>query len=285
MPVSLECGDAGLLIEPEIGGAISRYDWRGRDVLRPAAADVGDVLQMACFPLVPFANRIAWGTFDWNGRRVTLQRNFGNHPHPLHGQGWHARWRVSAQESTRAVLTYDHAADDWPWAYSAKLSYSLANDRLHVSLSLTNRSEDSMPASLGFHPFFPKARGTRLTAAVDGMWLTDTTQIPTVLTGPRHFLDFAKGAVLDDAPGIDHCFTGWSGVARIDRPDLHIVLEADARFLQIFVPEGASYFCAEPVSAMPDAVHRPEPARETGLRTLAPGATYAVSMSITVAVS
>jgi aldose 1-epimerase len=279
MAIALERGETRVVIEPSIGGSIARFTWRGRDVLRCAPENTRSPLDMACFPLVPFANRIAYGRFVWQGKTITLSSNFGDHPHPLHGQGWQSVWRVISGNDAHAVLAFEHAAGEWPWLYDAQETFSLAEDSLTVALSLTNRGREPMPASLGFHPYFPRSNRTRLTASVEGMWQTDKTQIPTVLAAP--ILDFAKGVVLDTVPFVDNCFTGWHGPVRIAQPDnLEIAVHADARFLQIFLPEEAHYFCTEPVTAMPDAVNRSEPPGETGLLALAPGATYTISMTI-----
>jgi len=276
--ITLERHHAHLVIEPHMGGTIAHYAWRGRDVLRPPE-DAGSPLGMACFPLVPFANRIAYGTFIWRGRTIRLQPYAGE-PHALHGQGWQTAWQVMEWNNGHAVLVFEHEADEWPWPYRAELRLSLTVDGLHETLSLTNHGHDSMPASLGLHPYFLRSARTKLTTTVGAMWRTDATQIPTTLAPPM--IDFAKGVVVDDAPPFDHCFTGWNGTASIEQPDdgLRISVEAGTRFLQIFSPTGMPYFCVEPVTAMPDAVHRAEPPDETGLLALAPGATYTVSMTI-----
>ena len=279
MAVTLEAGGARLVIEPENGSAITRYVWRDREVLRPALPHAATPTERSCFPLVPFANRIAYGKFHWRGRAVTLHPNFGDDPHAIHGQGWQSAWRVGEQCGARAQMTFDHAPGEWPWAYRADLNYSLDGDgALHAILAVTNHGDDAMPTSLGFHPYFPRYGRSRLTAAVDGMWLTDKTLLPTTLGPP--ILDFARGAALEGAPFIDNCFTGWQGRAVIDQPDFQIVLSAGTRFAQIFVPEGLDFFCVEPVTAMPDAVNRAEPTRETGLLALPSGATYTVSITI-----
>ena len=49
---------------------------------------------MACFPLVPYANRIANGRFAFAGDEVQLRRNWDRDPHPLHGQGWRSAWTI-----------------------------------------------------------------------------------------------------------------------------------------------------------------------------------------------
>jgi aldose 1-epimerase len=44
----------------------------------------------------------------------------------------------------------------------------------------------------------------------------------------------------------------------------------DFGFLHLYTPPGEVYFCAEPVSAIPNAVNQNDPAA-VGLRALAPG--------------
>jgi len=284
MTIALESSDARVEIDPQTGGAIVRYTFRGREVLRRARADARGVLDMACFPLVPFVNRIAYGSFRWEDRTIRLRRNFGDHPHVLHGQGWQNAWGIASQSRERTVLRFSHEPGDWPWAYAAELAFTLGEAGLQVTLSVTNRSDRTMPVSLGFHPFFPKHGGTRFDARTNGVWLSDETQLPTELAAPARVFDLSPDVALANAPFVDNCYTGWQGTASIRQPEdgLHIVLSAsaEAKFLQFFVPTGENYFCAEPMSAMPDAVNRPEPAQETGLRTLMPGATFSVSMSI-----
>jgi aldose 1-epimerase len=284
MTIALESSDARLEIDPQVGGAISRYMFRDREILRRAQAGTRDVLDMACFPLVPFVNRIAFGSFRWEDRTIQLRRNFGDHPHVLHGQGWQNLWAIVSQSHERAVLRFSHAPDDWPWAYVAELAFALVEAALQVTLSVTNHSDRTMPVSLGFHPFFPKRGGTRFDARTNGVWLSDGTQLPTELVASARLFDLAPDVALAHVPFVDNCYTGWRGPASILQPDdgLRITLSASAEadFLQFFTPTGADYFCAEPMSAMPDAVNRPEPAQETGLRTLMPGATFSVSMTI-----
>ncbi|MEI9886480.1 MAG: aldose 1-epimerase [Rhizomicrobium sp.] len=282
--IALRSGGAVLDLLPGIGGAVSRFAVEGTDVLRPAPAGTADVLQTGCFALVPFANRIAGGVFDFQGETIRLPRNFGDHPHALHGQGWQSAWEVGARSESAATLTFEHAADAWPWDYTAEQSFTLAPRSLRIGLTLVNRSARAMPASLGFHPYFERTPRTVLRAAVDGVWLSDETCIPTRAAGPAQFLDLMKGAPLATAPFVDHCHFGWRGEAIIEQPEHRRVLALTASdaltFLHCFVPQNAGFFCVEPVSAMPDAVHHP--VNSSGLRVLAPNESLSVAMTIAV---
>ena len=63
--IALAAGDWRATLKPERGGAMLTLDWRGRPVFRPTPEDATDILETACFPLVPYANRIADGRFHF----------------------------------------------------------------------------------------------------------------------------------------------------------------------------------------------------------------------------
>ncbi|CAN5706558.1 hypothetical protein BH11PSE6_BH11PSE6_00450 [soil metagenome] len=101
---------------PALGGAIGALRFQGTDILRPTADSTTDPLQSACFPLVPYANRIAGGRFSFGGRDIRLPLNFGDHPNTLHGFGWQRPWDVVEVAPDRARLTQVHdGGDGWPW--------------------------------------------------------------------------------------------------------------------------------------------------------------------------
>ena len=280
--ITLGNDGAELDLLPEIGGAVSRFAVGGFDVLRTTPVGTKDVLQTACFPLVPFANRIANGVFAFAGERVHLARNFGDHPHVLHGQGWQSAWKVLSSTDAAATLVFEHAAGDWPWDYMARQMFALRPSSLRIDLEITNLSRRTMPFSLGFHPYFPSMPETRLKAEIAGVWLSDDICIPTERSGPSHFLDLAHGAAL--TPFVDHCHFGWKGGAVITQPEFgrDVVLTASPEldFLHCYVPRDAGFFCAEPVSAMPDAFNHPPAVG--GLRALKPSESFAVSMTLAV---
>jgi aldose 1-epimerase len=283
--VNLAHGDCAVELRPELGGSVARFTWRGRDALRPAPADAAHPLDMACFPLVPFANRIAGGAFVFEGKHVQLPLTDVHLPNALHGDGWLVPWRVVVSESHHATLGFEHEPSEWPWRYAAEQTFMVGDDALTVSLSITNRSAHAMPVSAGFHPYFPRTPKTRFHAAVEGVWLVDASLIPSQNFLQHELYDLAD-ARLGSAPFVDNCYTGFSGSARIEIPERDLAITLDAsenlRFLHVYLPTAEPYFCAEPVSAMPDAFNRSEPRTETGLRVLAPNETFTVSMQLRV---
>ena len=69
--LTLSSGDLELQLSPSIGGAISAFTWTGegrpKSILRKCHSPLEKVLDAACFPLVPFVNRIRGGCFQGQG--------------------------------------------------------------------------------------------------------------------------------------------------------------------------------------------------------------------------
>jgi len=279
MTVVLQSARGRVEILPALGGALGRFVWDGRDVTRPTPDGATDVLHSGGFPLVPFCNRIRDGRFAFGGREVTLKPNLAGHPHALHGQGWRAAWTVESASDAQAVLSFDHPAGEWPWAYRAEQRFSLGEDGLRLDLSVTNTSEEAMPAGLGFHPYFPAGAGTRLQAGVTGVWLIDDECLPTTHVDGVWRSDWAAGAPTAVTELIDNCYTGWDGVATLAGPGgaLTTLTGSPAcRWLHVYSPPGADHVCVEPVANRPD----PFQGEDSGLVLLAPGETTAVWMTI-----
>lgn len=276
--MKLEAHGWTLELLPASGGSIGALRHEGHDVLRPAPAGSADVLATGCFPLVPYANRIAYGRFAFRGEAQQLPLNFGDHPHSLHGLGWQASWRVMETGVDHATLMHAHdGGAGWPWAYRAAQHFMLAPRRMTIGLSLTNAGETPMPAGLGLHPYFPLDARTRLTFAAERVWLADETMLPTVAAGAAQFGDWTEAAPVAGAALIDNAYQGWRGTARIEQGWGSVELSAtNAPVLHLYRPPGADFFCVEPVSHLPDAVNR------VGMEVLGPGETLALEMTLSV---
>ena len=101
--MKLAFGPWEMVVAPDAGAAILSLTRNGTDILRPTPEGATDPFDRACFPLVPYANRIAFGTFEWEGRMHHIPHNHPGQTHPLHGTGWHERWAVEDQDDARLV--------------------------------------------------------------------------------------------------------------------------------------------------------------------------------------
>jgi len=282
--LALSAGDYQLALAPERGGSILRFDWRGQPLMRPACGP--SILDVACFPLVPFSNRIAHGRFVADGREVTLRPNFPSvdHLHPLHGFGWLADWSVADSTASSVTLLHDCPAGEWPWPYLASESFALDEGGLTISLSVTNLGASAMPGGLGLHPYFPRQAQTVYRGLHRGEWRNGDDGLPLALHEKGAPDDWWRGKPVATRT-VDTAYTGRAGNLEIAWPerDLALTLEPsdNLAFTVVYTPAGEDHFCVEPVSHMTDAVNRP--GEGTGLAMLAPGVTMSASLRLRAA--
>ena len=267
---------ARLVLDPEHGGAIREYSWMGHEVLRASAQHSGDdPFELASFPLVPYANRIAHGRFAVNGHEVRLRPNRATEMHPLHGQGWRRRWQVVDATASDATLQFEGGGDEWPWRYCAEQHFRLSRERLTIRLSIENLSDSLMPAVLGLHPYFPDAAHARMRVRTARVWTTDAASLPLeeVPTPSSWSFDSERNVA---AQPLDNCFGGWDGSAVLRWPGFSVTLRAtNCRYLHVYVPAGSDFFCLEPQTAASGAL-----GRQGEAMLVQPGERFAMRMSL-----
>ena len=275
--VRVTAGRLRLDLSPSIGGSISAFEWADESgsvpILRESNSPLEKVLDAACFPLVPYVNRIRGGCFNFRGREIRLRPNMAGDPSPLHGQGWLSPWRVDEQDRSRAVLSYRHQASEWPWAYTAVQEIALDDQGLAIRLTCRNASEEPMPCGLGLHPYFRCGAQTRLDAHVDCAWTIDEKVLPVEKVPAEGRYDLEDRLVCGQQ--LDNGFGGWSGKARMTDPQWPFELRLsspEARFFQLYSPVSGGIFVAEPVTHANAALNAPEDEwAELGICVLEPG--------------
>lgn len=279
--LTLENEALKLRIVPDAGGGLARFDWCGRGtaipLMRPCDLSLDGVIdpnQLACYPLLPWSNRIAQGGFSVDGRWISLQPNRGDETFPIHGSGWQRAWQVQVHERHEVRLSL-HETDAAGYSYAANLRYALLENALHVDLAITNDGAATMPFGLGLHPFFPRHGEVRLFAPAPRVWTNDGhTALPVEQVAVPVAWDFRDKRVLPEE-GLDHAFHAWSGQAGIHWPavQLGLAISANANTFVLYTPAGGNFFCFEPVDHPINAVHLPGGAVANGMTMLQPQAT------------
>jgi aldose 1-epimerase len=262
---------------PGVGGGLARLDWlRGgapEPLLRGLPHDVAGLpipSQLACFPLLPWSNRMAPTGFGFEGKRHVPAPNRAGEPCPIHGDGWQQPWQVAAHYDTSLTLALDRS-NAAPFAYTAELRYTLADDALVVELTVCNAGAIALPFGIGLHPWMPDPQGALLQAGANSVWIAGPDKLPVVRQDiPAHWR-FNNPAPLPQ-DGVDNVFEGWHGAATIAWPARRLALEvqADMDYFILYVPPGRDFFCFEPVDHPINAHNLPG---YPGLTVLAPGAT------------
>lgn len=262
-------------------------DGRLQALMRSSTDDAGP-LQSACFPLLPFGNRLRGNRFRFGGTTHHLQPNVGFDPLYLHGDGWLGGWTVVEQADDRAVLRFAHQASDAsPYDYEALQSFELHEKGLRLGLEITNRGASPLPFGLGWHPYFPMTDSTTLRAPAGRIWTEGPGYLPVAPVDIPAELEFAEPRRL---PGhwVNNGFEAWPGSAEICWPDcgLGLAIEAEAglgHYVLFRSDVGydpgftGDWFCFEPMSHLADGHNLPDGG---GLRVLHPGESLSAAMML-----
>jgi len=286
--LQLENGTLRAEVLPEAGGGLLRFDLlRDGDVapiFRPGTAEAAlhDPRALACFPLVPWSNRIGGGRFPFRGRTIEVPHTRGDEPYPLHGHGWLMPWHPVSQTATSVELAamVDHGR---PFRYLALQRYALAGNTLNIALTVRNEGSP-LPFGLGVHPFFPRTPDVQLRAGATAMWQSAPDNLPTVLNAPSADADFRKLRKLEASAAINHSFEGWDGRAEIVWPSrrVSVSITADTSRYVLYTPVAYDFFCFEPVDHAINAHNLPGLPQDHGLTILGTGQSLQRSYQFTV---
>jgi aldose 1-epimerase len=237
---------------------------------------------------VPYSNRIRDARLAFAGRTYELARNFGDHPHAIHGVGWQRAWRVVRNRDDRLQIELLHGKPDeaWPWAFRAVQTFVLAPHELQATLLIESRAEEPFPFGLGWHPFFPKSPQTRLRFGAQSVWRNDATQIPVARAPIPAQWRFEAERSLDDVV-LDQVFNGWAGSALLVQPaggvSVEVLADRACGRLVVYAPAQRDFVALEPVTHETNAFNRAaEGADNTGMRTLPPGGSYSCTMRLQI---
>jgi len=274
-------GALRLALQPNLGGCISGLWWGDVPVLRSSPdGALGCVRLSACYPLVPYSNRIAQAKLRWADAVYPLFPNFEPEAHAIHGVGWERPWEVVSVSNTEATLRYAHQPDAaWPLAFSCEQTFLLDDQGVSMTLQVTNLAPHPAPVGLGWHPFFVKRPGSLIRFGAAGRWAMNEDKLPTVWQASAG-LDCACQAL-----DIDHCFAGWQGTLHLLDDQLHIQLLSSLGHLVVFTHPSKDFIAVEPVSHANNAlgVARPLDALVAlGVRVLQPQAVTTAWMQLKI---
>ena len=246
-----------------------------------------DLHQMSSFAMVPWSNRISGGGFVQDGHFYPMEPNRDGEPYPIHGDGWLQPWSITQPaDDTLEMALRSRCFGGSPYDYDCVQTFRLVEGGLDQRVHVRHQGSQPMPYGLGLHPWFPRTPATRITAPVQGVWLSGTDPLPT-----KHTNEFPPGwdlntGVAANGTLIDNAYTGWGGTARIEWPERGLQLTARMpdfaqdggeaqHYCLIYRPPQGTSFCFEPVSQPIDAFHQPG---QPGLQVLAAGQEMALNV-------
>jgi aldose 1-epimerase len=254
--------------------------------------------------LFPFPNRIRAGRFSYHGR--TFQLPATNGPNAIHGFAMEAAWDVVEHEaaSDQAFLVGRYqiskqspeARSLWPADAVLQVRYSLARQRLSMTVTISNPTADDLPYGFGIHPYFrlPFAPGgalarTQVVIPASKYWVLKDF-LPTGEIRPvDERLDFRKGQPikglkLDDVlTGIEHK-EGRGLVRLVDldkKAEFRLTFDESIRELVVYTPPSKpDVLAVEPYTQATDAINLQPAGVDAGLRVVGHGRrdTFTITM-------
>jgi aldose 1-epimerase len=255
-------------VVPPFGGCVAYVAWRhpsGGEVDLMRRGDLAGIAgakpsDLACFPMLPFANRIDGGRIPLpDGSVVTVPINRSAQNVAIHGFGRDRPWTIEAQAAARLTLAQEFSAPGNPYAYRAEQVFTLSPDAIDCSISVVNTGERVLPFGLGFHPWFERTEQTRL--AVNARWAfrMDARSMPLAPIPLASVIGGSDCVVAARVP-FDTPVADWDGNAEIHWPERRTALRIEARgacrLVHIYAPAEQDVLCVEPVSHIPDVVNR-----------------------------
>ena len=273
-------GNLEVVVLPDIGARLHRIRAFGYDILRtpsdPSYYD-REPFFWGGYIMAPWCNRIETNPIQIGARLMRLQPNFPDGT-AIHGQVYSRRW----DEASDGVFHIQGGGDDWPWEYEVSLRVEVVEPTVRLAYSLTNRSDDAMPAGVGIHPLFRKP----VRIAIKGKSVfspnTDTPALPAPVEGA---LDLRE--IGEVAENLDASWTDLSDpAAEMAWPDSGISASMRAIGPSVYLSVASLSFldsvAVEPETNLPQGLRRLLNHEPGGLQMLAPGGVLSLGVELAV---
>jgi aldose 1-epimerase len=165
--------------------------------------------------LAPWPNRLASGTYSYNGISAKAPLDEPEKGNAIHGLVRWLEWKLEYHERSRVKLSCTLAPQPaYPFLLSLALTYELGPNGLTVRVQAESHAGSGAPFGIGFHPYFlapiQGLAGSRLVVPATRHLSLDARGIPTgevALDAALTALATGEGIALDDQV-LDDCFTG-----------------------------------------------------------------------------
>lgn len=272
----------------EVGGGLRRYTAGTREVVDGYAEhELCTSGRGQC--LIPWPNRVRDGRYEFARARQQLALTEPSKGNAIHGLVRWASWTVRAHDSDRVELAHTlHPQPGYPHTLELSLDYRLGLEGLTVATRATNVGSSACPFGAGAHPYLaahtPSVDTAMLRAPGRTRLLADERGVPTgraPVAGTVY--DFREPRPIE-ALQLDTAFTdldrGDDGDARVQLDGTVLWFGEEYTHVMLFTGDSLPdvnrrALAVEPMTCAPNAFVSGD-----GLRTLAPGESFAAAWGI-----
>lgn len=315
--IELTAGKYKAVVAPFLGSNVMRMQdtendieiFRFNEALSPTELQAS--AEVYGFPTLYLPNRLAGGVLKVSDATYNFPLNdpLGNHIHGfLHKREHSIVSAVADSNKAIAKTEYIYNENDeffkiFPVSFKAEYTFTLSEEGLDYSFTMTNTSDKQLPYGVCNHttingPFTKDGNGLdmRLYIPIGEKWELSPSCIPTgeFLPETNHDKQYLTGSQVPVLHDIDNdvffaeegSFDGkpfYGAIATDTASGRQIFYEVckDFKFWVIWNDKGdKGYFCPEPCTWIIDAPNQPIPADESGYRELAPGEAHTLTEKI-----
>lgn len=268
--IELTAGDYRAVVDT-LGATLSSLTHRSNAMILPQVPGkkTVDYRGVVC---VPWPNRMADGSYTFEGKRYNVPINESAQVTALHGLGYAREWEVLRKDSSAVVFAIQFGSDPgYPFQVQVQARYSLSEAGLTAQIHAVNNGSAMAPYGSCPHPYLVAGQGTvdDWTLHLDAeqyMKVSHKRQLPIGLADVHGSLfDFRAGRKVGTTE-IDHAFTRVAATdgrceARITAPNGEgIVMSWDsaAKWVQLYTADSVdglprAGLAIEPMDCAPDA--------------------------------
>ncbi|WOH18305.1 aldose 1-epimerase family protein [Paenarthrobacter sp. GOM3] len=271
---------------------VLRFD--GRDLIVPFPAG-GPIPDYRGIIAAPWPNRIADGTYTFDGVTHQLPVNEPERQTSLHGLAFPLDWTLKEHDAGSLTLTCTVGPSaGYPFVLELSARYVLDEAGLHTSVTAVNAADVAAPYGVCQHPYLvagssPLDEWVLEFAADSFLEVTPDRLLPLSLAPVEGYeFDFRASRAIGSTE-MDHAFTGLTfdgGLARLSVRDpagtgVGMSWDESCQWLQIHTADKPAPIpsriglAVEPMTCPPDAFNS-----ETNLIRIEPGAEHTASWSI-----
>ncbi len=279
----------------EVGGGVREYLVGDRPVLDPYPVErMCDGAHGA--PLIPWPNRLADGTYHFDGTDHTVALTEPEKHNAIHGFLRWRSWEAVEHGASRVVMrTRLYPLMGYPFTVDVRVAYELGDEGLTVATTATNLGEATCPYGAGQHPYLSPGTGLiddcTLELGASARILTENErQLPTgTATVEGTDFDFRAGKRLG-AQQLDAPFTdltrdadgrAWARLTAPDESRVELWVDEQYPIIEIYTGDTLSPdrrrlgMGTEPMTCPPNAFQSGE-----GLIRLEPGQSLTTSWGV-----
>lgn len=305
--------DIVVSIAPTVGNNAYEMILGGRNVFwfpYESVADFAREPKLCGNPfLAPWANRLDEEGFYFEGRRYLLDKHLGNllrdgNGLPIHGLLlFRPEWEVVELEATaeEAYVTsrfsfarHAELLGHFPFAHQIDMTYRLRAGALAIETRIVNQGSQTMPLSVGYHPYFrihdaPRDAWT-VRLPVERIWTLTDRLVPTGSTQPVRNVFPNPERISLAGTFLDHVFGGLrrtaDGTARFavkgKQQTIEVRYGEKYREAVVYAPHGKerAFICFEPMSGITNAFNLAHRGRYDHLQSIPAGGEWMETYSI-----